>query len=127
MAKKTESRGGKREGSGRKAIFDLGQAEREQIIKDVRAEAEKNRTSFGKELGKIMFGRGNDKRTRLQAMRLYATDVLPKIAEKDVTVTEIKKPQIFIPEELPDSAEAGDFGPNVVSIKPQDGRGEPLT
>ena len=105
----TENRGGSREGAGRKAIFELGEKERRQIIKDVRGIAEENETSFGAELGKIMFGKGGDKRTRLQAMRLYATDILPKVSERDINVTEILKPQIFVPEKYPDSSEAPDF------------------
>lgn len=107
--KKIENRGGKREGSGRKAIFELGEKERREVIQDVKAKAAENKTSFGTELGEIMFGKGGDKRTRLQAMRLYATDILPKVSERDITVTEITKPQIFVPEKYPDSSEAPDF------------------
>ena len=109
MKKKAENRGGKREGSGRKPIFELGEQERRQIIEDVRNQAKENDTSFGSELGQIMFGEGGDKRTRLQAMRLYATDILPKTSERDVTVTEITKPQVFLPERYPDSDEAPDY------------------
>ncbi len=107
--KKVENRGGKREGSGRKPIFELGEKERREIIQDVKVKAAANKTSFGAELGKIMFGKAGDKRTRLQAMRLYATDILPKVSERDITITEITKPQIFVPEKYPDSSEAPDF------------------
>lgn len=109
MAKKTENRGGKREGSGRKPIFELGERERRKIIEDVTAQATDNGTSFGSELGKLMFSEGGDKRTRLQAMRLYATDILPKMSERDITVKEITKPQVFLPERYPDSSEAPDY------------------
>lgn len=101
MTKKTENRGGKRKGSGRKPIFELGEKERCQVISDVNEKAKENGTSFGSELGEIMFGKGGDKRTRLQAMRLYATDILPKISERDVTETKITVPAVFLPERHP--------------------------
>ena len=101
MTNKTENRGGKREGSGRKPIFELGEKERCQIISDVNEKATENGTSFGSELGKIMFGKGGDKRTRLQAMRLYATDILPKMSERDVTETKIVGPAVFLPDKNP--------------------------
>ena len=59
-----------------------------------------------------MFGRGKDKRLKLAATQLYVRDVLPKVSERDVTVTEITKPQIFVPEKYPDSSEAPDFIPS---------------
>ena len=98
---KRENRGGKRKGSGRKPIFELGEKERCQVISDVNEKAKENGTSFGSVLGDIMFGKGGDKRTRLQAMRLYATDILPKISERDVTETKINGPAIFLPEDHP--------------------------
>ena len=104
-----ENRGGKREGSGRKAIFELGDKERAKIVKQVNEQAKKNGTDFGLELGKLMFAPKAEKRLKMQAMQLYVRDVLPKVAERDVTVTEIKTPQVFIPEVYPDSAEAPDF------------------
>jgi len=105
----TENRGGDRDGSGRKSIFDLGQKTRSKIIKQVEAQAKKNGTSFGLELGKLMFAPNAEKRLKMQAMQLYVRDVLPKVSERDVTVTEISKPQIFVPEKYPDSSEAPDF------------------
>ena len=107
----TENRGGRRAGSGRKPIFELGEQERRQIIKDVRAKAKENGTSFGAQLGKLMFGKAGDQRTRLQAMRLYATDILPKVSERETTTTTILKPQIYLPEEFEDEA-APDFKPH---------------
>ena len=101
MTKQTENRGGKREGSGRKPIFELGEKERGQIISDVNEKAKENGTSFGSELGEIMFGKGGDKRTRLQAMRLYATDILPKMSERDVAETQFAGPAVFLPEKHP--------------------------
>ena len=104
-----ENRGGKREGSGRKAIFKLGNKERSDVIKKVREQAKKNDTCLGTELGKMMFAPRAEKRLKMQAMQLYVRDVLPKVAERDVNVTEITKPQVFIPEPYPDSSEAPDF------------------
>lgn len=107
----TENRGGKREGAGRKAIFELGEAKRKEILKDVEAIAKKKGTSLGKELAVMMFGRGKDKRLKMTAMQLYVRDVLPKVSEREVTVTAITKPQVFLPEKYPDSDEAPDFKP----------------
>ena len=104
-----ENRGGKREGSGRKAMFKLGNKERSDIIAKVREQAEKNGTDLGSELGKLMFAPKAEKRLKMQAMQLYVRDVLPRVAEKDVNVTKITKPQIFVPEPYPDSSEAPDF------------------
>ena len=105
----TENRGGCRPGAGRKTIFDLGDKERAKIVKQVDEQAKKNGTDFGSELGKLMFAPNADKRLKMQAMQLYVRDVLPKVSERNVTVNEIRKPQVFIPEELPDSAEAPNF------------------
>ena len=88
---KRENRGGKRKGSGRKPIFELGEKERCQVISDINEKAKEHGTSFGSELGEIMFGKSGDKRTRLQAMRLYATDILPKISER-----ELLKPRLTV-------------------------------
>ena len=107
MTNDKENRGGKREGAGRKPIFELGEAKRKQIMKDVEEIANEKGTSIGKELGNMMLG--NDKRLRMQAMQLYVRDVLPKISERDVTTTTITKPQVFVPEKYPDDDSAPDF------------------
>ena len=106
---KTDNRGGKRKGSGRKSLFALGHAERVQIIKDIDAEFKKNGTSRGIELGKMM--NSNDQRLKMQAYQLFYRDVIPKVAERDVSITEFKLPQVFIPEKYPDSDDAPDFNP----------------
>ncbi len=106
---KKENRGGKREGSGRKAVFELGNQERSDIIKKVKEQAKKNGTNFGSELGKLMFAPNAEKRLKMQAMQLFVRDVLPKTSERDVNVTEITKPQIFVPEKYPDDDSAPDF------------------
>lgn len=113
---KTEYRGGKRKGSGRKSLFALGYAERVQIIKDVDSEFKKNGTSRGIELGKMMTS--NDQRLKMQAYQLFYRDVIPKVAERDVTTTEYKIPQVFIPEKYPDSDEAPDFKPREAPTTP---------
>lgn len=107
---KVENRGGYREGAGRKAIFELGQEKRKEIIEAVQAQADENGTSFGQELGKMMFV-GKDKRLKLAAMQLYVRDVLPKVAEREVNVNEIRKPQVFVPEKYPDTQAAPDYVP----------------
>ena len=106
---KTENRGGRRKGSGRKSLFALGQAEQAQVIKDIDAEFKKNGTSRGIELGKMM--NSNDQRLKMQAYQLFYRDVIPKVAERDVTVNHVVKPQVFIPEQFPDSDETPAFKP----------------
>ena len=106
---KTENRGGKRKGSGRKSLFALGHEERAQVIKDIDAEFKKNGTSRGIELGKMM--NSSDQRLKMQAYQLFYRDVIPKVAERDVSITEFKMPQVFIPEKYPDSDDAPDFTP----------------
>ena len=107
----TENRGGSRPGAGRKIIFDLGDKEGAKIVKQVDEQAKKNGTDIGSELGKLMFAPNADKRLKMQAMQLYVRDVLPKVSERNVTVNEIRMPQVFIPEELPDTNEAKPYEP----------------
>ena len=112
----TENRGGARPGAGRKAIFELGDKERAKIIKQVNAQAKKNGTDFGSELGKLMFGPNAEKRLKMQAMQLYVRNVFSKVSEQNVNVNEITKPQIFVPEKYPDNSEAPDFIPSQPSV-----------
>ena len=119
---KTENRGGRRKGSGRKSLFALGQAERAQVIKDIDAEFKKNGTSRGIELGKMM--NSNDQRLKMQAYQLFYRDVIPKVAERDVNVNHILKPQVFVPEKYPDSDEAPDFKPLEVLALPSKKKGD---
>ena len=49
----------------------------------------------------------------MQTMQLYVRDVLPKISERDVTETQILKPQIYLPEEF--GEDAPDFKPHLAS------------
>ena len=113
---KTENRGGKRKGSGRKSLFALGHEERAQVIKDIDAEFKKNGTSRGVELGKMM--NSSDQRLKMQAYQLFYRDVIPKVAERDVNITEFKIPQVFIPEKYPDSDDAPDFNPRGAPTTP---------
>ncbi len=100
--KKTENRGGRRPGSGRKLVLDLGRRRREEIIKQVEAEAKANGTSFGEQLGKLMFGVGGDKRLKLAAMQLYAREILPRVREGEASADDIKGPAIYLPEQRPE-------------------------
>ncbi len=102
--------GGRREGAGRKPLLDLAGESREQIIKDVLAEGERLGLSFGALLGKLIF-ENEDKRLKLAAMQLYVRDVLPKVSEREVTVTDVSKPQVFTPEKYPDSSDAPEYRP----------------
>ena len=100
--KKQENRGGRRPGSGRKLTLDLGRRKREEIVQHVEAEGSANGTSFGQELGKLMFGVGRDKRLKLAAMQLYARDILPKVSANDASVDDIRGPAIYLPEQRPE-------------------------
>ena len=109
MANDDKNWGGARKGAGRRAVFELGEAKRKEIMDDVTAAAKKKNSSIGKELADMMFGRQKDKRTKLSAMSLYVRDVLPKISEREVTETHILKPQIYLPEPLGDTDDAPDY------------------
>lgn len=111
MAVKKENRGGKREGAGRKPLLELAGQTRQDIIKQVIQIAEDNDTSFGEVLGNMIFAKRGEKRVKMQAMQLFVRDVLPKVAEQEVTKTSIVKPEIYMPEEMPDSDEAPAYTP----------------
>ena len=116
--KKTENRGGKREGAGRKPIFELSDSVRREIIVDVMAEAEANGTSIGRVMGQAIFKPGGDQRYKTQGIQTFIRDVLAKQSERDVTVTQYKMPEVFIPEKYPDSDEAPDFNPRGAPTTP---------
>ncbi len=101
MTNKMENRGGKREGAGRRPIFELGETKRKEILKDIADVAAEKGTSIGRELGNMMFGRGKEKRLKMQAMQLYVRDLLPKVSEREVTERKIQGPAIYLPEKRP--------------------------
>ena len=105
--KRKENRGGVRMGAGRKPIFEISDTERREIIKTVKKELATNKTSIGQELSRIICG--HSVREKLAAISLYTKNVLTQTSEKDVNVNQVQKPQIFIPEEYPDSDEAPCF------------------
>ena len=107
----TENRGGKRKGAGRKMLLDLAGESRAEIIRDFIAVAKEKGTSFGTELGKIAFSDSKDKRTIIQAMRLFVNDVLPKVSERETTESVVLQPQIYLPEEYPED-DAPDYKPH---------------
>lgn len=92
-------------------MFELSDAERRQIIKDVQREAKENNTTFGQELARFMFRPKGDERNKLAAMRMYVNDVLAKTSERDVTHTHVIKPEVFLPEPYA-SDEAPDYKVN---------------
>ena len=123
---KVENRGGAREGAGRKPIFGLSEDTRRNILRDLDEMANENGTTLGKELGGMIFGkgRGRDKRTRMQAIQAVLRDVLTRSSERDVNVNHVVKPQVYIPEQFPDSAEAPEFKPaEVPHIDEKEGHG----
>lgn len=112
MGEKVENRGGAREGAGRKPLLDLSSEQRKTIIADVESVAAENGTTFGRELGKMMFGMDKDDRTKLAAMKLFSGDVLAKVSEREVTITEHVKPQVYLPEKYQDGPEAPIYKPS---------------
>ena len=111
MKDKTENRGGKRKGAGRKALLELAGESRSEIIETFKKAAEKHDTTFGKELANMVFGKRKEKRLKMQAMQLFVRDVLPKVSERETTTTTILKPQIYLPVEFED-ADVPDFKPH---------------
>ena len=53
---------------------------------------------MGQELGRIIFSPSGDKRYKMQGMQMALRDLLAKSSERDVTMTEYKMPQVFVPE-----------------------------
>jgi len=115
---KTENRGGRRKGAGRKPIFELSDSVRREIIVDVMAEAEANGTSIGRVMGQAIFKPGGDQRYKTQHLQTFLRDVLAKQSETDVAITAYKVPQIFVPEKYPDSDEAPVFEPAELAAAP---------
>jgi hypothetical protein len=91
-------------------LLELAGENREQIIKEVQEAGRKLGLTFGEMLGKLIF-ENTDKRNQLAAMRMYVADVLPKVSEREVNVTETTKPQVFTPEKYPDSSDAPEYRP----------------
>ena len=115
MAGKKGCSGGAREGAGRpkrEELLDLGGESRAEIIRTIERVAKEHGTTFGGEIANMIFGKNKEKRLKMQAMQLYVRDVLPKISERETTETVILKPEIYLPELLPDSEEAPDFKPH---------------
>ena len=103
--------GGKREGSGRKALLELAGESRVEIIDTVKRIAAENDTTFGEELADMMFGKRKEKRLKMQAMQLFIKDVLPKVSETERTENIVLVPQIYLPEELAEG-DAPDYKPH---------------
>lgn len=106
MTEKKENRGGARPGAGRKPIFDLSEAKRREILADLDRVAKEKGTSIGQELSTLVFGR--DKRNKIAGLKMVLSDVLPKHSERDVNVTKVTEPAVYLPEQKPDTDEAGD-------------------
>ena len=66
----------------------------------------------------MIFKPGGDQRYKTQGIQTFIRDVLAKQSERDVTVTQYKMPEVFIPEKYPDSDEAPDFKPREAQAKP---------
>ena len=81
----SDNRGGKRPGAGRKPIYEISDRELKQLVEA----AEKKAEETGKSLADVLVGLAyqiDDKRTALQALRVYFERVIVKNTEKDITI-----------------------------------------
>ena len=104
--KKIETRGGKREGSGRKlkTVSEYQLALLSTTLKKFKNETGKSIYDI---LGSIIYGTdGMLVRVgeRLAAIKLVMDSTIAKTSEKDITVTSKNEPSIYLPEQLPDPA-----------------------
>ncbi len=81
----SDNRGGKRIGAGRKPIYEISDSELKQLVKAAKKKAKET----GKSLADVLMGLAyqiEDKRTALQALRVYFERVIVKNTEKDITI-----------------------------------------
>ena len=81
----SDNRGGKRIGAGRKPIYEISDSELKQLVKAAKKKAKET----GKSLADVLMGLAyqiDDKRTALQALRVYFERVIVKNTEKDITI-----------------------------------------
>ena len=79
----SDNRGGKRIGAGRKPIYEISDSELKQLVKAAKKKAKET----GKSLADVLMGLAyqiEDKRTALQALRVYFERVIVKNTEKDI-------------------------------------------
>lgn len=116
IGQKTENRGGKREGAGRKPVFELSDEARIAALKDFAAIAKKYNTTLGKALGEIAFGRHKSKTLKIQAMRCVLSNLMTQTSERDVTVSKKPiEPGILLPPRRVDPAK--EMSAEIVPIK----------
>ena len=94
---KKENRGGKRQGSGRKAIYTFSEPERKRIIRAFRR-AEKNQgVTVGERLAQLALN--EDDQAAAKGLQIYFRDVLPHQSERDVNHHIPQAPAIYLPEQ----------------------------
>jgi hypothetical protein len=82
----SDNRGGARPGAGRKPIYEISESELKQLVKAAKKKAKET----GKNLADVLIDLAyqiDDKRTALQALRVYFERVIIKSTERDITIT----------------------------------------
>lgn len=104
---KTENRGGKREGSGRKRL-SISDQEVTLLIRSAKRKQKETGESVADQLIKAIY---NEKgRIRVSAIKVFYDQVVSAVSESDVSVSKTDRPAIYLPEKKADPA-------NVVPIK----------
>ncbi len=83
----SDNRGGARPGAGRKPIYEISDSELKQLVRAAKKKAKET----GNSLADVLMGLAyqiDDKRTALQALRVYFERVMVKSTEKDININE---------------------------------------
>jgi hypothetical protein len=82
----SDNRGGKRPGAGRKPIYEISDRELKQLVKAAKKKAKETGKSLADVLIELAY-QIDDKRTALQALRVYFERVIIKSTERDINIT----------------------------------------
>lgn len=81
------------------------------MLKAAKAKAKEKGKSLDDILLDIAYSAESSVANKLAAIKLFKDFTMARSTEKDVTVTQVRVPQVFIPEKYPDSDEAPDYVP----------------
>ena len=120
--KKIETRGGYRPGSGRPRV-EISDAE----IKKLLREAKKKERETGKPIYAILmelaYGQADNAspKDQIAAIRLYIDAVVSRAQQRDIKVTTLQEPAVYLPEQKPDPAK---IVPIAAGARPHNERGK---
>jgi len=100
MTQKTENRGGKRPGAGRKPRFENSDRFIQELIAAEDASVAEGKPSIAEKL--IAAAKGRDKQQALAAQRIFWDKVVTKAGEQEITSTKHEAPGVMLPPEQPD-------------------------